>query len=317
MASTFRHFTVERLADGVWAVLHRIDPPAPDAWAISNAGIVDLGDRTLVFDALMTTAAATELRGAAEELTGRPPGIVVYSHAHNDHVWGGSRFPEATVVSSTRARTALLAEGLGEVESYRDAVADRLAFWEAAATSDDPLVRHDAPIFLPYWHGIAATVPTLELRIPDLVFEGRLDIHGRDRRVGLVALERGHSTGDVFLILPDEQVAFCGDLLFVDCHPYLGDGDVEGLRDSLRMLEVSGAELFVPGHGSVGRAAAIRTLERYVRHVERTAARTGKAAPAIPGPYRSWAAAAFFAENVEFVARGGRQAEASIEEPSR
>jgi glyoxylase-like metal-dependent hydrolase (beta-lactamase superfamily II) len=121
----------------------------------------------------------------------------------------------------------------------------------------------------------------------------------------------------VFLILPDEQVAFCGDLLFVDCHPYLGDGDVEGLRDSFRMLEVSGAELFVPGHGSIGRTAAIRTLERYVRQVERTAARTGKAAPAIPGSYRSWAAAAFFAENVEFVARGGRQAEASIEEPSR
>jgi cyclase len=310
MASTFRHFTVERLADGVWAVLHRIDPPAPDAWAISNAGIVDLGGRTLVFDALMTTAAATELRQAAEELTDRPPGIVVYSHAHNDHVWGGSRFPDATVVSSTRARAALLAEGLGEVESYRDAVADRLAFWEAAATSDDPLVRHDAPIFLPYWQGIAATVPSLELRIPDLAFEGPLEIHGRDRRASLVALERAHSTGDVVLVLPDERVAFCGDLLFVGCHPYLGDGDVEGLRDSLRMLEVSGAERFVPGHGSIGRTAAIGTLERYVREVERTAASTGKAAPAIPGRYRSWAAAGFFAENVEFVARGGRQAEA-------
>lgn len=68
MVGTLRHFTIERLGDGVWAALHAMDPPAPDAWAISNAGIVDLGDRTLVFDTLTATDAATELRRVAEEL---------------------------------------------------------------------------------------------------------------------------------------------------------------------------------------------------------------------------------------------------------
>ncbi len=302
----FRHFTIERLADGVWAVLHRLDPPSADAWAISNAGVVDLGGRTLLFDALMTTAAADELHAAAEELTGRAASVVVYSHAHNDHVWGGGRFPEATVVASVRARDALVSDGRAEVDAYRAAAADRIAYWQTASADDDPLVRQDASMVLPYWQGVGATVPTLELRIPDVAFDGRIEIGGRDRRVVLVALDRAHSPGDVFMVLPDERLAFCGDLLFVDCHPYLGDGDVEGLRGALRELRACGATRFVPGHGPVARATGLRTLERYVDEVERVALRTGRAAATIPGPYRAWSAATFFAENVEFLAGGGR-----------
>jgi glyoxylase-like metal-dependent hydrolase (beta-lactamase superfamily II) len=315
MVGTLRHFTIERLGDGVWAALHAMDPPAPDAWAISNAGIVDLGDRTLVFDTLTATDAATELRRVAEELTGRPPSIVVYSHAHYDHTWGGSRFPEATVISSARARAAMLAEGLLEVADFRDVLADRLVLWAGAATSDDPLVRQDAPFFLPYWRGIAATLPTLELRYPDLGFEGRLEIHGRDRRVELVALERAHAAGDLFMTVPDESIAFCGDLLFIDCHPYLGDGDIGGLRQALGMLEASGADRFVPGHGPVGRTVDLGTLARYIDDVEGLAAR-GEEAAAMPDPYGAWALARFFPVNVEFCAGGGRQAETSTDEPS-
>lgn len=313
MADTFRHFTIEPLGDGVWAALHAIDPPAPDAWAISNAGIVDLGGRTLLFDTLMATDATAELRRAAEELTGRPPGIVVYSHAHYDHVWGGSRFPEATVVSSARARAALLAEGNEEAGYFRKVLADRLASWAGAATDDDPLVRQDALFFLPYWNGIAATLPTLELRYPDLGFDGRLEIHGDRRRVELVALERAHAAGDLFMTVPDARVAFCGDLLFVDCHPSLGDGDLGGLREALGLLGASGADHFVPGHGPVGRPAELGTLARYVDDVERLAARSEEAA-AIPGPYQTWGLAQFFPGNLTFCAGGGRQAEASTDE---
>lgn len=34
-----RHFTIEKIADGVFAVFHRAG-----GWAISNSGIVDLGE---------------------------------------------------------------------------------------------------------------------------------------------------------------------------------------------------------------------------------------------------------------------------------
>ena len=310
MAETFRHFTVDQLGDGVWAVLHRTAPPAPDAWAVSNAGIVDLGDRTLVFDTLMSPDAARELRMAAEELTGRLPDVVVYSHAHNDHTWGGSVFPEATIVSSGQARAAMVADGHLEVADFREVVTDRLAFWADAASSDDPVVRHDAPSFLPYWNGVAAALPTLDLRYPDVTFDDRLELHGRDRRVELVATDRAHAAGDTFLLVPDARVAFCGDLLFVGCHPFLGDGDIFGLRASLRALEVSGADRFVPGHGPVGGAAELGALARYIDDVEQLGT-AGRENTPIPDPYRSWGFARFFAPNVAFRAGGGRQAEAA------
>lgn len=300
VAHGFRHFAVESLADGVWAALHRTGPPAPDAWAISNAGIVDLGGRTLVFDTFMTSFAAAELRAAAEELTGRPPELVVLSHGHNDHAWGASQFPGAMLLSSARARAQLVAEGPAEVEEYRAVLDERLSFWAAAANGDDPQVRADAAFFLPYWQGLADDLPTLELRFPDLGIQGRLDIHGTRRRVEIMTVDRAHTDGDLVMVLPDERIAFCGDLLFVGCHPYLGDGDLGGLRRALAWLGASGADQFVPGHGPIGRAAELGMLTDYLDDVQRLTPAVGRVA--IPDAYRSWGLRRFFAANLAFAA---------------
>ena len=63
---TSRHFWLERLADGVYAAIH-----AEGGAAISNAGIVDLGGRTLVYDTFLTPQAAADLRYAAEAVKER------------------------------------------------------------------------------------------------------------------------------------------------------------------------------------------------------------------------------------------------------
>ena len=83
-----RHFRLEQLQEGIYAAIHK-----EGGWAISNAGIVDLGDRTLVFDSFRSTQPALDLRLAAEQLTGRPVSIVVNSHYHADHTWGNCYFP--------------------------------------------------------------------------------------------------------------------------------------------------------------------------------------------------------------------------------
>jgi glyoxylase-like metal-dependent hydrolase (beta-lactamase superfamily II) len=306
LVGPYRHFAIEALADGVWAALHRTDPPAPDAWAVCNAGIVDLGDRTIVFDAFMTTAAATELRDAAEALTGRPPDLLVLSHAHNDHAWGIASFPGVPVISSAAARAELVAEGPAERAMYQGVLTERLAHWEAAAVSDDALLRRDAAFFLPYWQGVEATLPGLELRLPDQAIDGRLEIHGSGRRVEVVPAGRAHAAGDVVLHLPDDAIAFAGDVFFVRCHPYLGDGDIGTLRTALERLAGSGTSRIVPGHGPVGGIEELRTLARYLDDVERLAAQ-GPEAP-IPDAYGAWGLRPFFPDNLEFAAAGGHQA---------
>ena len=81
------HFTYHELAEGVWAAI-----VIPTGLAASNSGIVDLGDRTLVFDTTLSPASAADLRSAAEHLTGRHVAYVLNSHFHHDHVFGNAIF---------------------------------------------------------------------------------------------------------------------------------------------------------------------------------------------------------------------------------
>src|SRR5450830_703053 len=112
--SESRHFVFEQLADGVFAAIER-----DGGWAISNAGIVDLGGLTVVYDTSLTPRAAQDLRRFAEEVTGRAPDIVVNSHYHNDHIWGNQVFaPEAQIVSSARTRKLIATAGMEELQWY-------------------------------------------------------------------------------------------------------------------------------------------------------------------------------------------------------
>jgi cyclase len=76
-----KHYTLEQLADGVYTAIARYG-----AGAVCNAGIVDLGEPSLVFDAFQTPQAAVDLQYACQKLTGRSASYVVNSHWHGDHI---------------------------------------------------------------------------------------------------------------------------------------------------------------------------------------------------------------------------------------
>jgi cyclase len=76
-----KHFALHQLAEGVFAASAQTGGAA-----FSNAGIVDLGDQSAVFDTFLTPQAALELRQCAEELTGHGPQIVINSHYHHSRV---------------------------------------------------------------------------------------------------------------------------------------------------------------------------------------------------------------------------------------
>jgi cyclase len=98
------HFTLNPLANGVYACVHK-----PGGAAYSNAGIIDLGDRTLLVDAFDTLAAGRDLRQTAEVLFGRPVETILLTHAHSDHWIGASAFDASTTLlaSETTRRVCL------------------------------------------------------------------------------------------------------------------------------------------------------------------------------------------------------------------
>src|ERR1051326_2480722 len=93
---TSKHFHLEALRDGVYAAIG-----IPGTGSGSNAGIIDLGDRTVVFDTFLTPQAGDDLRAAAERLTGRPVAAVINSHWHSDHIHGNQAFALDTPIIAT------------------------------------------------------------------------------------------------------------------------------------------------------------------------------------------------------------------------
>jgi glyoxylase-like metal-dependent hydrolase (beta-lactamase superfamily II) len=298
-----KHFELQQLTSGVWASIHK-----PGGWAIGNAGIIDLGDQTLIFDTHMTPAAAEDLRQAAETLTGRPASVVILSHYHNDHIWGAQLFrPEATIYATHENKTLIQTRGQEEYDYFKAAAPQRVAELtkqQAEAKESDPAME----MALSYYAAIQESLPTLEVQTPNVTFGERLVLHGGNRRVEVLSYGGGHTPNDAFLYLPDDGIIFLSDLLFVDNVPFLADGDPwEKLRilDKIAVLE---AHTLVPGHGPAGPPAAIEKMKDYIITVDRavsTAAVSGKSletmmATPLPAQYSSWGLGMFHAPNLQF-----------------
>jgi len=151
--------------------------------------------------------------------------------------------------------------------------------------------------------------PILQVRSPNLTFAERLACHGTNRRAELIALGGGHTEGDAILFLPHEGIVFMSDLLCIDHHPWLLDGDPERFRHSLEAVSDLAPKQLVPGHGPVGTADSLTAMSQYIHTLEgiaRKMVEDGEAeeridAMAIPEPYNDWLFASFFSDNMHFL----------------
>ena len=102
------------------------------------------------------------------------------------------------------------------------------------------------------------------------------------------------------------------DLLFVGCHPYLGDGSPQRLLEVLNSIldgsaGVQNATCFVPGHGPVGALADLQRLAGYIQdcqQIAETLSVEGKTDQAtidsvpVPPAYAGWIVPRFFYANL-------------------
>jgi cyclase len=304
-----KHFRLEQLADGVYAAIH-----IGGGTAISNAGIVDLGDRTLVYDCFMTPQAAVDLRAAAEALTGRPVDTVIDSHWHYDHIWGNQVFSADTeIIATDETRRLIIATGgHGAFDAFlANAEANLALTWAQFRATEEEDERRQLAMWIDYHQGVVETRPILEVRAPSLTFTGRLAFHGTERSAELIDRVGGHTESDSVLFLPQERIAFMSDLLFIEHHPYLGGGDPDSLVQAIETVVDLAPMLAVPGHGPVGKAESLSQMTQYVRTMDMLArgmVEGGEAeatidAMAVPEPYGDWLFASFFPGNMHYLYR--------------
>lgn len=307
-----QNFVLQQLAPGVWAAIHNDNYGK----AICNAGIVDLGDKTLVFDPFMTPEAARELRAVAEELTQRPVTIVINSHFHNDHIRGNQEFiPFATIISSTYTRDQIARMEPEQQEWERHHAPTLLKVTRKIYNSATGMDREELPLWIGYYEGMMESIGNLTTTLPDIVFNDSLWILGSKRSVKLVEYKNCHTASDVALVIPSERIAFLGDLLFVQRHPWMADGEPVTWQASLKQLyDDQSIDTYVPGHGSVCDKKGLKSLQDYFANIQQLAntavadsTQSQLLTQPIPKQYQNWYFSRFYQSNVKFLLSGVKE----------
>lgn len=303
---TSRHFQLEQLAEGVYAAIS-IDGTG----SMSNAGIIDLGDTTLIFDTFATPQAAQDLRSAAEQLIGHPIAYVVNSHKHGDHVWGNQVFvPAADIVATGKTRADMLKHVDVSKEAFQLDIENDIRDMEGKlAKEQDEHKKRAQANEIATRREILTALSTFERTLPNLTFEQQLTIHGTRRTVELLTSGGGHTASDAFLYLPAEHLLFMGDLLFVRNHPWMGDGNPEEWIQILERIEQLSFTAAVPGHGPLGASEDLALLRRYITSIVALAEKLmNEGVPLeeatktkMPEPFDTWAGAEVFDWNMEFL----------------
>jgi cyclase len=298
------YFHLQEVADGIYAAIVRA---GMGAWG--NAGIVDLGEHTLVFDTFTTPQAAASLREAAELLTGRSVDYVINSHHHSDHIWGNQVFEGATIFATDTTFDLMRTKGLARLEKMRQDPVPLDELLAAQAQEEDPALQQDTQLYLNEIQAVSAALPTIHLRLPDVTFERRLAFAGSKHAAILLTFGGGHSPSDAFLYFPDLALAFMSDIVQVGFHPVLNDGNPDAWVQILAKVEMLQLSTIIPGHGVVGTGQDVLMMLQYITDLQQMVAYArNTAAPLetlmmieIPAAYISWQSAAVFRENLQFL----------------
>ena len=304
-----QNFELVKISDGVYAAIHKVGGKA-----ICNAGIVNLGDKTLIFDTFLSPKVAAEIPEVVEQLGFPPVGMVVNSHFHNDHIRGNQVFPEGVPIYSTsRTKELIETEEPLQLAYEKEHAPARLALYDSLVSVFDGVQGDSAwqhlMMWQPYYEILVQENSSIKTRVPNMFVDDQLELKGADRTAVLLTIGGGHTDSDLVLYLPDDRVVFTGDLLFINCHPYLGHGDPDKLRIWLTHLQGLDAVIFVPGHGPLGTKKDLSMIAAYVGAVESHAQRLVDAGrpvddaeiTAISAPFAHWWFKRFYEYNLRFM----------------
>ncbi|HEX4256671.1 MAG TPA: MBL fold metallo-hydrolase [Streptosporangiaceae bacterium] len=222
------------VADRVFAYIQ------PDGtWYINNTGFV-VGDESVIsIDACSTERRTRAYRDRIASVTPAPVTTLVNTHHHGDHTYGNFVFSPATIVAQENCRAEMLAYGFP----------GNTGVWEPVD-----------------WGEVKVAPPTL-------TFTDRVRLWSGDRPVEVSYVgQAAHTSNDSLVWLPEQEVLFCGDLLFNGGTPFLLMGSVRGAIDVLTSVVAPiPARVIVPGHGAPCDHELITTVVGYLEFVLDTA----------------------------------------------
>lgn len=205
---------------------------------IANIGFIIGSECVAVIDTGGSFTEGLRLLKAVRKLTDTPICYVINTHVHPDHMLGNNAFQQEGMnfVGHQNLPQALTLAG--------DIFLQRLRASKHIAEDDSAII------------------------FPNVVVTDTLELDLGDRKLLLTAHGVAHTTADLSVYDPKDDVWWSGDLLFLEHAPAL-DGSIIGWIDELEDLMQKQIAVVVPGHGpaSVAWPQASQDLLRYLKVV--------------------------------------------------
>ncbi|NOX29253.1 MAG: MBL fold metallo-hydrolase, partial [Actinobacteria bacterium] len=111
------------------------------------------------------------------------------------------------------------------------------------------------------FEGITLTPPTV-------TFDHRLDVPVGDLTVELHEVGPAHTAGDVIAYVPETNVVYTGDILFIEGTPLMWAGPISNWIAACDLIVGFGTDTIVPGHGPLTNADGVRRVRDYLTYID-------------------------------------------------
>ena len=187
-----------------------------EIYAQLTAGVVTGPQWAVVIDTLAIPEETLAMRSFIEEELSVPVRYIINTHYHADHTWGNCFFPGATIVAHSLCRQLMVERGQNSIE----------------------IARRQNPIF-----------KQIKLVLPHITFDdGEVSLRVGKKNLVLFSTP-GHSVDGISILVEEDRVLFAGDAFLP--LPYIVDGDLDVLSNTIKKIGKMGLENIVQGHGDI------------------------------------------------------------------
>jgi cyclase len=245
--------SVRKVGEGLYAT---ISDPSKGFQTVCNGGFLAGKDSALLIEGFISAAGAAFQMDALRMVSQVPVKGALDTHYHYDHSSGNAFFGANGIPLWAHANTAKrIVESYGAMQG-----ADRAAFLspleKAVKDAKTEAARKHREDYLAHVTTVFNVSNSTVLALPNRPIEQsklpmKVDLGGI---TAVIENYPGHSGTDVIVRVPEQNVAYAGDLLFSGMYPVTFDtqATVSGWRQTLKTFASWDKDtVFVPGHGPI------------------------------------------------------------------
>jgi len=225
------------------------------SWGETNIGLIDCNGKSVLIDTCWDLHFTQQmLQGMQPVIEKSPIDTVINTHSDGDHCWGNQLFKDRNIIATHACHEMMHHTKPATLSALQTGCK---ALRHLPLANINHLADYMGNMLGPYhFKGVTITDPSITFQ-----HEHCLNINGRD--IILYEVGPAHTSGDAIVYVPDESVAFAGDIAFVGSTPVMWSGPIENLIAALQRLLDLNAKVMVPGHGPLASRADIQSIIDY------------------------------------------------------